>query len=206
VAIPTLLIIDSFYDRPFEVRERVLSQEFKKFERAVYPGEETPPPFEIYPTIERISHYLRMPVSWREDTIRNGWFRLMRHDDPWKAKVHTDAFDYTAVVYLTPDGNAEGGTSFYRHKETGMSRLPYRPDPHYLEELRQKGITFQQMQEILNRDTNDDSAWEEIQRVEYKFNRLVIFEPSQFHTGSRLFGETRQTARMTQNFFLYLSR
>jgi hypothetical protein len=90
------------------------------------------------------------------------------------AYVHSDreAGDFTCVAYLS-EHEHESGTGFYRHRRTGMTRMPS------FEELRADPEEFEQLKQEMVRGSEDD--WERIAFVEGKFNRAVIFEAPLFH-------------------------
>jgi hypothetical protein len=111
--------------------------------------------------------------------------------------------DWTAVVYLTPDPDPSCGTSFYRHKGTGLYGPPNR---HQMKNFNFDDFTDYENQ-VVEKDTLDPTAWEVVRDVENRFNRCVMFRSSElFHAHSRAFGIDRTSARLTQNFFFKTKR
>jgi hypothetical protein len=51
-------------------------------------------------------------------------------------------------------------------------------------------------------NNNWEDKWEETSRVELKPNELVLFRPWMFHSYNDVFGDSQQTARLLQFFFL----
>jgi hypothetical protein len=96
------------------------------------------------------------------------------------------------VVYL---GRAPSeGTCFYRHRRLGLDRIEA-GHPRWSE-----------VQAAITRDTLDAEAWELLDVIPMKYNRLLLFDGKQFHSGARrLTGETLAQGRLTQNFFLFLA-
>jgi len=48
----------------------------------------------------------------------------------------------------------------------------------------------------------DESLWEIDMVVPYRYNRLVLFRPWLFHAPGDAFGNTLETSRIVQTFFL----
>lgn len=91
-----------------------------------------------------------------------------------RAYVHSDvtAGDVTCILYLSQHADRYG-TGFYRHRETGADFMPP------LDELAKYPAAF----EKLKTDINDsgEHLWEEVQFVEGKFNRAVVFASHRWH-------------------------
>jgi hypothetical protein len=138
------------------------------------------------------------PVVFQAITTRN--FRLNIE----QRAPHVDS-DVTAMVYLNPEPSCVGGTGLYRHRPTGLERLPrlpITPDQEIgqvADRLELSGEFFQteegyenfQRSMIFNplfaaqgnNYINDGNEfWELLQLVEMKPNRLVIFDARVFHS------------------------
>jgi len=108
-----------------------------------------------------------------------------------RAYVHSDnaAGDMTCIVYLS-DHEDKYGTGFYRHKETDSLTMPP------LAELAKNHSQF----EKLKADMNDSSEtyWDEVQFVEGRFNRAVVFPSNRYHRRFPLngFGNNEDDGRM----------
>lgn len=91
-----------------------------------------------------------------------------------KAYIHSDREygAHTAVVYLT-DHEEEYGTAFYRHIPTGLIHMPS------FEEMEAMGILEQMKEDMVSRDPD---KWEQIDFVQGKKNRAVIFKAPLFHS------------------------
>lgn len=99
--------------------------------------------------------------------------------------VHYDEWIRIALLYLCP-ANAVGGTDFFRHRETG----------HYSIET----ISSQEEREAVLGDSTRMDAWEVVEHVEIRFNRLLLFRPHFFHQATCYFGSTFSDARLNQVF------
>jgi hypothetical protein len=107
------------------------------------------------------------------------------------ARIHIDETRWAGVVYLnTPDqcsGNCSGGTSLYAHRRTGVksfAELAGRDD----------------IEEILA-DGGEVDKWQVLVSVAMVPNRLVLFDPGQFHQAHSYFGDSKTSARLIHNFF-----
>ena len=85
-----------------------------------------------------------------------------------------------AVIYLTPDAPFDTGTSFYRHKETGLTKMGVFSDAD-------------------KEDCYDPDLWEEIDRIGNAYNRCIIFDADRYHCATQYTGE-----RLFQVFFFDL--
>jgi len=108
-----------------------------------------------------------------------------------KALVHSDrsSGDFTALVYLSPD-REDSGTGFYRHRATGLTEMPR------IEDM----MLDPEFKDALYADMLDasEARWEQIDFVEAKLNRCVVFDAPKFHC--RLpregYGDSDETSRM----------
>ena len=99
--------------------------------------------------------------------------------------MHIDPCFYSGILYLSLPEHCRGGTDFFRHKRTGLDRVPGEmagvkaagyADPNRL------------IEEVVNADTLKPSRWEKQFTVPMRFNRLILFSPWMFHNSARAFG------------------
>ncbi len=103
------------------------------------------------------------------------------------ARIHVDEARWAGVLYLNTADQCRGGTSLYAHRRTGVRHffdLKGRPDA----------------QEILA-DGGDVDQWQELVSLTMVPNRLILFDPGQFHQAKEYFGTTKNSARLIHNFF-----
>ena len=131
---------------------------------------------------------------------------------PMQRQPHYDTFcDYAGVVYLGPRSGrgtgAAGGTSFWRHRRTGLVRAPgerLSPGPdtaRSIERLLLEGLTDLAPGYLVQ----SNSHWEMTELVEMRFNRLVVYDARAFHSPhiTRLApAGDRAATRLTQSLFL----
>lgn len=113
-----------------------------------------------------------------------------------KPAIHTDTpvNDVTAVVYLTKDLPRDCGTSFWKHKKTGISQSPTRTDAKRL------GTDLKNLKQQLENDALRRSAWMETDRIGYQFNRMIAFPSGVFHSATNHFGDHAANGRIIQTF------
>lgn len=180
------LIWDEIYRDPDALRELALSLEFTSRHRN-FPGSRstrTIIPSEIEQAFATLGANATDPAN---RIPYHGCFQLMRQVDGKRGYVHADtSARWAGLVYLSPRTESDGGTRFYQHKKTGLMRFPEN------EELRK----------LVLEDRLKPSCWEEIDRVGFVYNRLLIYDALLFHRNGKTWGKTLQTARLTHNFFV----
>jgi hypothetical protein len=107
-------------------------------------------------------------------------------------RPHTDSRKlcrYAAVIYLTPQPEPDGGTSFYRlrYPNGALGGNICSPHANLREALGVKGLPLE--------------AWQEETRVENKFNRMLLYRANMVHSASSYFGFEHAEKRMTAVFF-----
>jgi hypothetical protein len=179
--ISSIIVVDDFYTNAKEVREFILSQDFCV--RGNYPGART-----VSYANESIKWFLEQIVGrkityWPREY--NGSFQLTTESDvSW---IHRDATQWAAVLFLTPDAPVDGGTAFFRHRETGLEEC----GPEIDAETAKK----------LDDDSYNADAWEIVDRIGNKFNRLVVFRGKRSHSSMCHFGTDKASGRLFQVFF-----
>jgi Family of unknown function (DUF6445) len=223
------VVLDNVYRNPLAVRRFALSLNY--LPRGYYPGgyaEVSIAPREILLHAnrllgERMGHQLTFHPHYRGTTFGCIWTRPDQLD-PQQRQPHYDYFcDYAGVLFLGPRGGGGGGTTFWRHRATGVSAAPRaqidiaKRRPGEIEEALR--ILGSGTVEELTRDffvNPEDTlapgyalesmpAWEMLDKVDAQFNRLVIFNSSSFHAPyiegvPPPFGDF-PNQRLTQNFF-----
>ena len=100
---------------------------------------------------------------------------------------------YTCIVFLTDHpGRDDHGTGFFRHIETGWTRMP---TWEWLNEAENKKCF-----DLLKKDCHEyvDGVWEQVGYVPGKKNRAIIFDSPIFHCRSPMtgIGSTPEDGRM----------
>jgi len=98
------------------------------------------------------------------------------------------------LVYLTPNAPPNTGTSFWKHRKTGIISAPTPSDARRLR------ISVAELSKILGRDKYERKKWYEINRAGNVYNRLVIFKAGHLHSATAVFGTNNEDSRLTQVF------
>jgi hypothetical protein len=130
---PCLLIVDDCVPCPEQARERLLSQEFI-FHRpeagSAYSYKETvPPPDLLEAVVDRVGDLLGSTVvaeySDSKVVVDNRRDEQISRKNTW---IHYDPYRWTGVLYLNLPEQCRGGTGFYRHRKTGLTKAFFRGD------------------------------------------------------------------------------
>lgn len=113
-----------------------------------------------------------------------------------RPSVHWDLplYHHVCIVYLTENIPAKYGTSFYRHKATGLECSPNSHDAKRLKS------TTKNLKQWIDRECRDKRYFEETDRVGYRFNRAVIFPAKRLHAATNHFGSSLDNGRLYQIF------
>lgn len=126
----------------------------------------------------------------RSVVVPNTMFFRGTKKDTETAYIHSDREhgDYTAIVYLS-EHDEEYGTAFFRHVPTGLLHMPS------FEEMAEMGILEEIKEDMV---TRDPSKWEQVDYVEGKYNRALIFDAPLFHSRFPVhgIGTTDEEARL----------
>jgi hypothetical protein len=193
-----LLVCDDFYGDPMAVRRIAREALYEEPENST--GYRSAIVHHEIGVRARLSRLLGMRITrWDRDPAEgNGLFYQgfasgARREVPG---VHADHphDDVTAVVYLTPGLPVDCGTSLWIHRATGLTDAPSAAD------ARRLGIQLADLRERLERDTCRRERWIEIDRVGYRFNRLVAYPSGMLHSATRHYGSSMARGRLYQTF------
>ncbi len=193
-----IVVKDDFYDDPFQVyREAQLASYYepKYFtgfrSRAVYhePG--------VRHKLEKILGI--KIVRWDKDPIQeNGVFYQAFSNGKNKEVpgVHSDTpyNDITVVIYLTPDLPFDCGTSLWMHKKSRLC------DPPTAADARKFQIKLNDLREQFEVDSGNRKKWLEIDRIGYRFNRMVAYPSGMLHSATNHYGGSINDVRLYQTF------
>lgn len=153
--------------------------------------------------------------------------------DKFQGKPHVDNCYMAGLIYLNPEDCCLGGTGFYQHVETGVETLVMRHNAtsvhdkkilknitekgafqHYNQTVKEKGLTISydeyiesviQTEHIKSYMTKSTESWLLIDKVDMKFNRLVLYPGFVLHSAyykPEWFGTSLEKQRLTQNIFI----
>jgi hypothetical protein len=189
-----LIVIDNFYNNPYDTRDYILSQEFSV--RGNYPGQRTIS-YASQELKEIIQKYIE-PFSGKiidfpipnedgsnSDKIYNGSFQYTTSRD--RSWIHIDGFNnWAGVLYLTPNAPLSSGTAFYKFHDGTFCKRD-------MEILENKLET--------DKFSQDLTKWKMVDQVGNVFNRLILFNSNRFHMSMDYFGDSKENGRLFQVFF-----
>lgn len=175
-----VIVVDDFYSNPDDVRAFALQQEFTQ--RGNFPGHRTKS-FINDGIKESIAQVLRNAggnvINWNDEDGLSGSFELATSKD--RSWIHTDHYNtWAGIVYLTPDAPLSGGTGLFQYKKNGAL---------YAEQLPEY-------------ESQDYTKWQLGDVIANRYNRLALYRSDQFHTSLDYFGNSKETGRLFQLFFI----
>ncbi|GAA4768113.1 hypothetical protein GCM10023219_12500 [Stakelama sediminis] len=196
--LPSLLILDDFLRDPHAVRRRALALTYDPaFKKGNYPGLMSGEALPLGGLDAAVSARIGVPVTACPGTTHLHC-RLTLASDKGKTGVHIDPCFYSGILYLSLPEHCRGGTEFFRHKPTGLERIPQ--DATALAATGYTDIN-RLIEEVVNRDTTKPARWERTMRVPMRFNRLILFSPWMFHNAGAAFGTAPENGRLIQTLF-----
>lgn len=185
-----LIVIDNFYDDPYKIREFAMKQTYTTHE--YHPGERT----ESFATEKHreIFNKILEPFSGKitifdlsKEENSNGAFQYNTSNDI-KSWIHVDNYNtnWAGIVYLTPNAPVSAGTGFFKFKDGNINAF----DSNLLNN-----------ENYVDNNCRDNTKWELVSSVGNLFNRLVLFNSTQYHMSLNYFGDNIDNARLMQVFF-----
>jgi hypothetical protein len=191
-------IVDNFYTEPDLLRNHAISLKREEKSNGNYSGVMSESHFL---TPEHMTAFCQLfGHSVAPSTQLSGKFRFSKADDQATQDIHFDPGPnqvWAGVWYGSKEHPNVDGTSFWKHKRTGLESIP----------LTQEGIEqygwsgADDLKIFLDTDGVDHSKWDKTLIVPYKYNRLVMFRPWMFHSPGPAFGTDIESARLIQTFF-----
>lgn len=201
--LPSLLIIDDFLADPHGVRRAALGLGYDPaLKDGNYPGLLSDVPLEINGLDAAVAARIGVPVAPMAGTT-HGHCRLTLAGDKGASGVHIDPCFYSGILYLSLPEHARGGTDFFRHRPTGLDRVPT-TDLALLESG--FGDVNDLVERVVNADTLKPARWEKVMTVPMRFNRLVLFSPWLFHNSAPGFGRSGADGRLVMLLFFAQGR
>lgn len=195
--ITSLLIVDDFLRHADALRQRALKLSYPN-QQGAFPGRNSTERLGIEGLDEAVSRLVGEPLEPVNPLQSHGKCRVTLATDTGKAKVHIDHSHWSGILFLSKDGDGQSGTDFFRHKRTGSERAPINQP-----ELQSMGYADMDAMhaDIIERDSNDDEAWERTMRVPMRFNRLILLRPFLWHTAGPGFGDKLANGRLVYLMF-----
>lgn len=195
---PSLIIIDDFLSDPHAFRAQALGLDYDpRFKKGNYPGLLSTQPLPITGLDEAASKRAGIKLQPAAGTTHQHC-RLTLRGDTGKSGVHIDPAFYSGILYLSLPEHCRGGTDFFRHKPTGLERVPQTEL-----ELAASGYSDvnKLIEEVVNTDTLKPARWEKVMTVPMRFNRLLLLSPWLFHNSAAGFGDRPENGRLVHLMF-----
>lgn len=195
---PSLIIVDDFLRDPLSFRAQALALDYDPaFKKGNYPGLMSTAPLPITGLDESVSSRAGARVQPAPGTMHQHC-RMTLKGDKGASGVHIDPCAYSGILYLSLPEHCRGGTEFFRHRPTGLDRVPQTEA-----ELTAAGYADvnRLIEEVVNQDTLKPSRWERVMTVPMRFNRLILFSPWMFHNSGAAFGDRPENGRLVHLMF-----
>lgn len=193
-----LLMRDDFYERPQAAYQAAQSAQYHEPEHCT--GFRSSAVYHLPGIRQRLERLLGVRITrWDTDPAEGNGVFYQGFSAGARAEVpgvHADEplDDITCVVYLTPDLPPDCGTSLWKHRATGLDAAPTPAD------ARRIGRPLAELNAALVRDTRRRERWIEMDRIGYRFNRLVAYPSAVLHSATRHHGRSSADGRLYQTF------
>ncbi len=193
-----IIVKDDFYDDPLKVYKEALNANYH--EPKNYTGFRSRNVYHEPGVKQKLEKILGIKINrWDKDpNDENGvfYFGYAKGKHKEVPGVHSDYphDDITALVYLTPDLPFDCGTSLWMHKKTGLC------DPPTAEDGRRLKMKVNDIRNMFEADTKQRSKWVEMDRIGYRFNRLVAYPSGALHSATKHYGSAIDDVRLYQTF------
>ena len=198
MTLPGFLMIDDFLANPDAARAAALGLGYDPAnKRGNYPGLLSDRALAIPGLDETVGKLIGHAVQPAAGTSHNHC-RLTLKGDRGVSGVHVDPAFYSGILYLSRPEDCRGGTDFFRHRRTGLDRVPPTlagvhaagyADPNVL------------IEEVVNGDTLKPARWERSFTAPMRYNRLILFSPWAFHNSAPGFGDRAENGRLVHLMF-----
>ena len=195
-----IIAVDNFYRDPDAVRKRAFDYTFVQPEHITgYRSRRGYFPPRLKQKIERLTGYRVKSLDRPEGSPYDNGVFFQSFASGRRKEVPGVHFDdpvngIVCIVYLTPGIPAHCGTSFYRHKKTGLESAP---DARLARKMRR---SLPRLLSEFEDDSRKRSKWVEVDRVGYKYNRAVFFPAKRFHAATNHYGGSLKDGRIYQLF------
>lgn len=182
-------ITDNFLQNPYNFKEWGLNLKYSSSPINNYPGKRTECLSKIHPFLYKnineqiLSLYFpQIPEKW---TAKTHFHLISPKDFKGTGWIHQDPNQITSIIYLSSNPNSNEGTSLY---ELNFNRLhPYntlndQQIPYLMRENYKNSSLSKEKQKF--KDEWDVENFTKILDISSKFNRLLSFDPSTFHSNN----------------------
>lgn len=196
-----IIISEGFYGDPQQMKTLFSSLDYTKNENFLQ-GKICPMNFANNDMLQQISYYVNAPEGVLEFVDGSGAFIINQQSELPLQSVCTNfpdlATQWVGVVCLS-ETEEPHYLKFYKHKRTGWSQVP-----NDIQEFQKENIaSYEDFQKFVQTENEDwENKWQETTRIEFGFNKLILFRPGMFHSYNDVYGDSKETGRLLQFFFL----
>lgn len=193
-----LLVKDNFYDDPEKVIRAAKAADYYQPEHIT--GYRSRTVYHEDGVKEKLENMLGIKITrWDTDPLEENGVFYQGFSQGKKKEipgVHSDEpyNDITVLIYLTPGLPIDCGTSHWMHKATGLM------NPASPQDARRLKMKLKDLQDLLKEDSTTRSKWIEVDRVGYRFNRMVAYPSGVLHSASKHFGSDIHNGRIYQTY------
>lgn len=197
-------VVDDFYADPTSVRRRALQLAY--YEPPWLTGLRSRESYYPAGTRTRLEAALGSTITnWIDDPETGHGIFYKAFGSGRRREVPGIHYDeptnlVTCLIYLTPGLPVGCGTSLWMHRSTGLLAAPRPADG---QRLRRR---VSDLRELIERDSRDRGRWIEVDRIGYRYNRLVCYPSRLLHSATKHFGASDGTVRLYQTFRVGLRR
>jgi|TARA_B100001094_G_scaffold37064_1_gene31258 hypothetical protein len=160
----------------------------------------------IFHMIEKCTEFENIDTNYAKVSYQVNSMFSDRQVPRVSVQPHIDPAVYATVLYLN-DG--QGGTSFFKHKATGLTNTenihkPFKRTEEYWN-LKEWFYDFSdKATDMIDNDTMlIEDVWEEEYHVPMKFNRLIIYPSYMWHSAIMKKGWYKDTPRTSLSGFIF---
>ena len=190
---PTICI-DNFFNDPEKIVNFSKILPFKKSLNGKWPGERTDNIFDIDKNFFRFFSLkilsVLYPYNYQDFNITlNLCFQKISKEHRVKGWVHSDSYEseITIIVYLSK--HKECGTSIFDSKMISSNSIN--------QEKKQEMFLEKKFEDNIKYLEENNKQFEETLSIKSKYNRLLIFDSSQFHAAQNFFESNNNEDRLT---------
>jgi hypothetical protein len=195
-----LIVVDNFYANPDAVRNFALNAEYEELGGRNWPGRDSLYEHGKEELTSMVSEIVGQKLITKPCN-KCSYFRMTKEREYGVQDIHFDpnpGLVWAGVIYLTPTLHPTGGTKFWKHKQTEWEFAPTQQQA-----IKHNIQSHEDMVNFFNIEGKDRNKWIETDNIAFKYNRLVMFNPLQFHSNGDWFGTTNENARLVQLLFFH---
>jgi hypothetical protein len=194
------LILDNFFLDPHAVREKALSKPFTN-KTGHFPGARSINEFHFSELRSLCGDLKPLLAKHGKLKIHSPCFQFLGKGQR-KSYIHSDPMSgYAGIVFLGEKTGTYPGTSFFRHKKTGLDCFKSE-NKKWIRQNFPSMAAFKKAENLLDRDRFNTKKWTKVATLDAKFNRLILFPAELLHQNASSWGTNPRNGRLTYNFWL----